>query len=472
MKSSPHHYQDNAVKFGLEHGAAGFFLDPGMGKTWVIYMIFKILQNAGLVNRMLVVPPLRVAYSVWTRERDKWDEFHELGVGILHGPKKQKILEQWDPVQVINPEGLGWLFHEARRWEWPWDMLVLDESTKFKNVNSQRFKILSPMLPRFKRRYILTGSPAPNGLLDLFGQIYCLDLGNALSPFITKYRRSYFLDVNKAVRDEGLNDSFTPPVYVPRADAMEKIYQKIGPLVLRLDAKDYLKLEPYIPNTVEVELPPAARTTYNQMERLLITNVLQGGENHTVTAVSAATASQKCRQIANGGLYTDPAEKIAADLHEAKLDAVCDIVEELNGKPCIIAYEFHHDLRRLQARFPGAPYLGGGVTAARQAQVEDAWNAGLVPVLLAQPQSVAHGLNLQGVGAAVIWHSLTFNLENYEQLIRRVWRQGQTERIVVHHVVAKDTVDEAIMASIAGKDRTQQALLLNLKNYLRTRVAA
>jgi hypothetical protein len=474
VRWEPHPYQEEAVKFGLEHPCAGFFLDPGLGKTSILYAIFEMLMQQGMATRMLVVAPLRVANSVWPREAQKWDQFKDLGVGVLHGAGKERVLERWDRVQVINPEGLGWLFNTVQKWEWPWDILVIDESTYFKHIDTQRFKTIKPQLKKFRRRYILTGSPAPNGLIDLFGQIFILDRGNALGEYITQYRRSYFFDANLVQSNEGLQDQrIQRPVWVPRKDAMDKIYNKIGPMVMRLSAQDCLNLEPYLENTIEVELPAQARTHYRQMEKLLITTVFDEEEKgEIVTAASAAAASQKCRQIANGGLYTHPESHVAVEIHEAKLDAVEDLVEELNGKPAIIAYEFHHDLQRLRKRFPGAPYLGGGVSAARQAQVEDAWNAGLVPVLLAQPQSVAHGLNLQGVGAAVIWHSLTFNLEHYEQLIRRVWRQGQSERVVVHHVVATDTVDEVMMDSIAAKDMTQQTLLTNLKNYLLRKKAA
>lgn len=464
MQYVPHDYQRGGIQFGLENGRAAYFLDPGLGKTSIIYSIFDILQTKTLVNRMLVVAPLRVANSVWPREGRKWDEFSHLKIGILHGEKKKQILERWDDVQVINPEGLGWLFNEAQKWEWPWDMLVLDESTLFKNTRSQRFQTLKPMLRKFKRRYILTGSPAPNGLMDLFGQIYCLDEGASLGQYITKFQRTYFTDVGRQTTLQGNTVGFSN--WVPRSNTMEQIYKKIDPLVMRLSADDCLKMDPYISNTIKVQLPKAARLSYNQMERLMVTSLPRDLELATITAKSAAAASMKCRQIANGGLYFGEGTHEAAHIHDAKLEAVQDLIEELNGKPAIIAYEFDHDLQRLRKAFPGAPYLGGGVSAKRQAEIEDAWNAGLLPVLLAQPQSVAHGLNLQGVGAAVIWHSLTWNLEYYEQLIRRVWRQGQSERIVVHHIVAEDTIDEVIKDTLGYKDRVQQTLLRNLQGYI------
>lgn len=448
MKYVPHEYQKDAIKFLLSHGCAGLFLDPGLGKTSITYATFKILKDQGLVSKMLVIAPLRPAISVWPREAQKWDEFRDLRVCVLHGPEKNILLERDYDVYIINPEGLPWLFDRLRGRRFPFEMLVVDESTKFKHTNTKRFKILRPWLNFFKRRYILTGSPAPNGLLDLFGQIFILDMGNALGRFITHYRGEYF--------DPSGFGGYT---WVLRRGSADRIYEKIAPLTLRMAAKDYLSLPPLIYNTIEVELPPEAMQIYREMEDLMITQLAED----TVVAANAAAATMKCRQIANGGIYVEAPE--FRNIHTAKSEAVSDLVEELGGKPALIAYEFQHDLDRLRTIFPGVPHLGGGISSRRQREIEDAWNSGGLPILLAQPQSVAHGLNLQGVGAAVIWHSLTYNLEDYEQLIRRVWRQGQVERIVVHHIVARNTVDEVVLRTIGRKDHTQQALLTALKEY-------
>lgn len=449
-KWKPHEYQKRAVRFGVERGAAGFLLDPGLGKTSIVLAVFKALKRAGLVERMLVVAPLRPAQRVWPAELAKWDNFSGLTMEVLHGDKKGAALARGADIAVINPEGLPWL--SEQRMTWPWQMLVVDESTRFKHTNTRSFKLMRGLLKNFKRRYILTGSPAPNGLMDLFGQTYLLDLGNALGAFITHFRSAYF-DAT----------GFRGYTWVPKAGSAERIYERLAPLMLRMSAADYLDLPPLINNTVEVDLPPAARKAYDQMETLLIAAI----KDEMVVAANAAAATGKCRQIANGGAYI--AQGKAVDLHEAKLDAVEELVEELSGKPALVAYEFDHDRARLQRRFPGAPHIGGGVTAKRFKEIEVAWNLGLIPVLLAQPQSVSHGLNLQGTSAAVIWHSLTWNLEDYEQFVRRVWRQGQKESVVVHHIVAKDTVDEAIMKALASKDRTQRALLQALKAYTEAR---
>jgi SNF2 family DNA or RNA helicase len=447
---TPHPYQKKMIKFGVSQACAGFFADPGLGKTSTMYAIFKTLKDQGLVERMLVVAPLRPAYSTWPGEAEKWEDFGDLKVVILHGPDKAKALCSDYDVAVINPEGLEWLWMASAKIDLP-EMLVVDESTRFKHTNTKRFKTLKKMLGRFTRRYILTGTPAPNGLLDLFGQVYLLDLGHSLGQYITHYRINYFDQVG-----------FGGYTWVPRKGAEEAIYDKLRPLVIRMSADDYLDLPELVYNKVEVTLPPPVMKVYRDMENVMIAEL----ETDTVVAANAAAATGKCRQIANGGAYIANGDKRdTTHIHTEKIDAVEEIVEELQGKPCLIAYEYDHDRVRLQERFGDVPYIGGGVSPARFAQIERDWNLGKIPILLAQPQSVAHGLNLQGTGAAVIWHSLTWDLENYEQFIRRVWRQGQKERVVVHHIIAKNTIDEVILKMLNKKDRTQRALLAALKEY-------
>lgn len=465
MKLKPHKFQRKCAEFGVREACAGFFLDPGLGKTVIMYMIFSMLKKLKITRRMLVVCPLRPMYLTWPAEAQKWDEFKHLKIGILHEKMKSSVLLDEDiDVHVINPEGLKWLSRTLEGLgidpSHIWDILCVDESTKFKHTDTDRFRLLKPMLEKFGRRYILTGSPAPNGLLDLFGQVYILDGGASLGRFITHYRAQYF--------DQDYNGFG----YTPKYNAEARIYEKLRPLVIRMSQEDYLEMPPLVgacgygePLVRQVELPEDARKIYDKMEKHLITEL----QDDTVTAANAAAASNKCRQIANGGLYGSealkdhPDERGVYDLHEAKVDAVEEIIDELQGVPALIAYEYEHDLDRLRRRFPHAPYIGGGVSASRFADVEQAWNAGRIPVLLAQPQSVAHGLNLQATRAAVIWHSLTWDLEIYEQFIRRVWRQGQKERVFVHHVIAKDTIDELVLKMLQKKDTTQRALLNALK---------
>ena len=458
----PHDYQKTAIKFMVSRPVAGLFLDPGLGKTAISLAAFKVLRNKGAVRRMLVIAPLRPAYQVWPAEVEHWQDFNDLKVVVLHGPDKEAKLKQEADIYVINPEGLRWLFQKLPRASprdpWRFDMLVVDESTRFKHANTERFKTIKPYLNMFSRRYILTGSPAPNGLLDLFGQVYLLDLGNALGRFITNYRMRYF--------DQTGYGGYT---WLPRPEADKEIYEKLKPLVLRMDGRELLDMPPLIgvtpPNKVVVELPDKAMKTYRQMEDQLLASV----EGEMVVAANAAAATTKCRQIANGGMYHEDGESFT-NLHDAKTEAVAEIIEELQGKPALVAYEYRHDLDRLRGALGlDTPYIGGGVSASRFREVEQQWNRGEIPVLLAQPQSVAHGLNLQGTGAAVIWHSLTWDLEVYEQFIRRIWRQGQKEKVIVHHVVAKDTVDLAVLRALASKDRTQRGLLDALRAHLKAR---
>jgi SNF2 family DNA or RNA helicase len=421
-----------------------------MGKTSETLMAHKLLKAKGLINRTLVIAPLRAATTTWPAEQKKWDEFKGIKVVVLHGPKKEDLLFSDADVCVINPEGLRWLFGHKHL---TFDMLVVDESTRFKHANTIRFKALKAQLNKFRRRYILTGSPAPNGLLDLFGQIYILDGGHALGAYLTHYRLNYFDNPDR----QGWE-------WVLRPGAERYIYEKLKPLVLRMSAEDYLDLPELIYNTVEVELPPDARRAYDEMEALLISALEEG----TVVAANAAAATGKCRQLAGGGVYTGNARE-SFGLHSAKIDAVEDLIEELSGKPALVAYEFDHERIRLQERFPNAPYIGGGVSAGKFAEIERDWNMGRIPVLLAQPQSVAHGLNLQGVGGAVIFMQPPWDLEVREQFIRRVWRQGQKERVFVHDIVALNTVDQAIHGALGRKDRTQRALLAALKDYTKER---
>jgi SNF2 family DNA or RNA helicase len=463
MKYVPHPYQRQAIEFMINKATAGLFLDPGLGKTSITLAAFKLLRKKCGIRKMLVVAPLRVAHSVWPKEIERWDDFSHLKIAVLHGPDKDKTLawgRKHADIFVINPEGLEWLARQKLE-SLELDMLVVDESTQFKHGQTLRFRTLKPMLPKFKRRYILTGSPAPNGLLDLYGQVFILDFGTSLGPTISAYRAKWF-DKTGHMGHE----------FKPREGAKEEIYAALKPKVLRMDARDLLDMPPLIgvnpPLRVEVELPKKAMLQYVQMEKTLITQV----EDGLVTAANAAVATGKCRQIANGGIYlnaTNEARKWS-HIHEAKVEAVQEIIEELQGKPALVAYEYEHDLDRLRSCLgKDVPFIGGGVPTRRFREIETAWNDGAIPVLLAQPQSVAHGLNLQGTGAAVIWAGLTWNLETYEQFYQRVWRQGQKEKIVVHHIVAKGTIDEAILSALGRKDRTQQALLGALKDYTQTK---
>ena len=489
----PHAYQKKAVKWLLEHAGAGLFLDPGLGKTSITLGALSILKKQKVSGISLVIAPLRVCHSVWPAEVEKWTDFNHLRVGVLHGKNKEQILEdaidgdKYD-ILCINPEGLEWLFGvtkvrgrnnkvrvelDKKRMRWLFGPgcltdLIVDESTKFKHSSSVRFKILKEALDRFRRRWILTGTPSPNGLLDLFGQIFIVDMGASLGQYITHYRKQFFLPTG-----------FGGYTWRPQPDAEKQIYAKLKKLVLRLDANDYLELPELVPNIIKFDLPEKARDLYDAMEDDMVADV----ESGKITALSAASAMIKCAQIANGGVYkqTDPLvstkRKKGADswdrVHDCKDEIVADLVEEISGQPVLIAYEFEHDLQRLLEVFgKDTPYIGGGVSAKRSKEIEQSWNRGEIPVLLGHPAAMGHGLNLQNAGNHVVWYGLTYDYELYDQFIRRVLRQGSKhKRVFVHHIIARDTVDELKLFALRRKKKGQSALLDALRVYVRDRRA-
>jgi SNF2 family DNA or RNA helicase len=455
----PHPYQKLAIKFLLEHGAAALFLDPGLGKTSITLAAIKILKGQKLLDRALVIAPLRVCYSVWPREVKKWENFNGLKIAVLHGPEKESLLDEEADIYVINPEGLAWLTLENRLKKLRVDTLVVDESSKFKHTSTKRFKMLKPYLPKFRRRWILTGTPAPNGLMDLFGQIYILDLGKCLGGFITAFRNNFF-DAT----------GFGGYTWVPRPGSAERIQELLKPLALRLAARDYLELPELVttPQTdIVVQLPDNVRTIYTQMHEDMIARL---SEMEVVTAVSAAAASMKCRQISNGGIYKRLDYKPAIhsdgweDLHDAKTDALEDLYDELQGQPLLVAYEFEMDMERIRKRFPGATF-SADYPPKKFTEIEQQWNNGEIPMLVCQPQSVGHGLNLQeGQAMHIVFYSQIWDLEVYQQFIERVLRQGNHQkRVFVYHIICENTVDRIVLRALARKDTIQTALLDSLK---------
>lgn len=468
MRWTPERHHRRQVEFLLTRGGAGVLASPGLGKTSCSYKAFDMLRKERVVPGMLVVAPLRPCYRVWPKERDKWQDFHHLRLEVLHGPGKDDAYGRRADVYVVNVDGLKWLLSKPdfdRKFK-GW-LLVVDESTKFKSTSSVRFKMLRPRLKVFKRRWILTGTPAPNGLADLFGQVFIVDMGEALGRYITYYRMKWF--------DPTGYGGYT---WVVRSKAAEaEIYDAIAPVCVRLDEKDYLKMPP-VTSDVEggreptfVDLPERAAVAYAQMETLLLTRI----RRREVTAANAAVAMGKCSQIANGGIYTGEGargrDRAWALMHSEKSEAVADLVEQLQGKPALIAYEFHHDLARLKKALGDPPHIGEGVSMAEVGRIEEAWNRGELTRLLVQPQSVAHGLNMQEHGQCVIWHSLTWDYELYDQLFRRVYRSGQRHRVFLHHVLARNTVDEVKLAVLRGKERTQGRLFAALLAYAERKAA-
>lgn len=443
---TPHSYQKRAIQLMLSQASAGLFLDPGLGKTSIALASFLILLNRKLASKVLIVAPLRPVYKVWPDEIKKWAEFEGLEYSILHGKGKEERLHDDADIHIINPEGLLWLLKQNIP---KYDILCIDESSKFKNSQTQRFKLLKPLLPKFKRRWILTGTPVPNGLEDLFGQIYILDLGATLGKYITHFRNNYFQRVGYNLYD-----------WRPVPGAFERVVDKISPLVLRMKAEDYLEMPELIKTVIKVDLPEKARKQYDEVEELFLTALDEG----VIVAANAAVAGIKCRQIANGAVYVDPPEYVT--LHDTKLEALEDLLAELGGSPTIVFYEFEHDRERICTLLRDVPVLGSGLSPSKLDGLINRFNAGEIPVMLGHPASMGHGLNLQGSCHHVIWFGIPWNLEHYDQAIARIYRQGQqSDRVFVYHIVAEDTLDEKVMKTLASKDRSQQSLLDSLYRH-------
>lgn len=469
----PAAFQKKAVKFLVEHAAAGLFLDPGLRKTSATLAAIAFLRKRRLVKRVLVIAPLRVCYLVWPAEATLWKDFHGLRVVVLHGDDKEERLREEADLYVINPAGLDWLTGSVdgttpnrKRWaSLNFDTLVVDELTQFKHTKSKRFKLLKKLLPSFKRRWGLTGSPAANNLEDLFGQVYVLDEGAALGKFITHFRSRYF----------------DPPTFgfrwTIRPGDDELIFKKLKPLALRMAAEDYLDLPQLRENIIRVELPPKARKIYSDMESELLAIL---ASDDIITAANAGVALAKCRQVCSGAVYLDPTfdgaqtagPKEWREIHEAKLDALEELVDSLQGQPLLVGYEFRHDLERLLKRFgKHTPYLGGGTSMKETVRIADAWNAGAVKLLLAHPMAAGHGLNLQGSsGQHVAWFTLTWDYELLDQFNRRIYRSGtKAKHVTIHQLVARDTVDESVLSALRSKRKGQAALFAALKDQVKSR---
>ncbi len=475
----PEPYQLKACSWLLKHYSAGLFLDPGLGKTSISLAATKILRAKEMPAKqgMLVISPLRPVYNVWDgsnpdSEPRKWVDFHTLRTAVLHGPEKDRRLRLPSDLYVMNPDGLDWLLDSIHpRKFFPFHGLIVDESTDFKHSDTVRFKLLRSILPYFRRRWILTGTPAPNGLLDLFGQIFILDLGNALGPYITHYKRQFFVPLGYGYGGWG--------TCALQEGAEERIYKQIEPLILRMSAKDYLKLPRLIgaighegtkANLVRLKLPPKARSTYDNLEELFFAEL----EDGSITASNAGVKSIKLRQVANGGIYLDKGGEDVdikgprrwSMIHEAKSDAAVELLEEMSGRPAVISFEFHHDLERLRRHrwLRNLPAIGEG-SIKDDTLLARALNQGEIKALAVNPASFSRGSNMQAGADALIWHSMTYNWEHYWQLTLRFWRKGRTRPFFVHHLIAEDTVDLAMVYALNRKVRTQGALLDALRAY-------
>lgn len=467
---TPHDYQVDALRFLLAAPERALFLEPGLGKTSIAAKGLQLMRENGWKGKALVVAPLRPAYSVWTQEEGgelaKWADFAGLRVELLHGHDKEEAIRRDADLYVINFDGLPWLLggkddpmHLApvnRLLDRGLDTLVVDELSKFKHTNSKRFKTAKRWLPRFKRRWGLTGSPAANGLLDCFGQLFVVDLGTALGAFVTHYRARYFMT------PPGLSGKAAQFTFVLKPGADKEIYKAMSKTALAMKAEDHLDLPELVEQNVWVNLPAKARAVYDEMWEDLVAQV-QGG---LVIAKNAGVASMKCRQIASGGLWVEdqlvPGKRPGrhlVDLHDEKTEALVDLHEELNGQPLLVAYEFDHDHSRIVRALGDAPSIRGGTKPAESRAIEAAWNRGELKLLLGHPAAMGHGLNLQGAGNHVAWYTMTWDFELYDQTVRRVYRQGNDhKRVFVHRILTRKTVDEAVAKAISSKNRTQVGL--------------
>ncbi len=461
-----HDYQKRAVKYLLDHKYSGLFLDPGLGKTASYLLYTKLVKKYFGVKKTLVIAPKRVCYITWPDEIAKWDDFSGLSYTILHGRDKEQNLKKDVDIYFINPEGLAWLSSKLKNnRKHNFDVLCVDESTKFKNWSAKRTKILVKMLRYFKRRHIMTGTPAPKNLIDLFSQIYILDRGKTLGKGVTRFKNTYFT-----------YDSYSYSYdLIPGCDKI--IYNKIAPMVLQMSANEYLELPSLLYNKIYIELPDKAMTIYDDLENKLFAEI----DADEVSLVNGSAAYNACKQIVSGALYrqqeyfpTNTDTTIYADksnkrdyyeFHMEKIEALKELYEGLQGKPLMVVYSFNHDLERLQKAFKDTKYIGRGISDKEGIIITNDWNAGKIDLLFVHPASMSHGLNMQKCGRDICWFSLTDNLEEYDQLNRRIYRQGVDSTVTIHHIMAKNTVDEAIYARNLKKSQTQNDLRRALKMY-------
>lgn len=397
-----------------------------------------------MIENVLVIAPLSVAEKTWSDEIEKWDHLNHLSFSKVLGPQKQRLaaLAKKADVYLINRENVEWLVDHYRK-DWPFKTVIIDESSSFKSPSAKRFKALRKVRPMIERLVELTGTPSPNNLMDLWSQIYLLDQGERLGKTITAFRNHYF---TPASQNGHIVYSWA---LLPGAE--EAIYKKISDICVSMKAKDYLKLPPRTNNVIEVELSATDWKKYKELERHY---VLELGESDVV-ASNAATLSNKLLQMANGCIYDENGDP--KPIHEKKLDALERIIEEAQGQPVLVFYQYKHDLARIQERFKQARVLDVSAGDIKK------WNEGKIPVLLAHPQSAGHGLNLQAGGHIIVWFGLTWSLEFYQQANARLDRQGQQNPVIVHHLVAKGTIDEDVMKALETKEVGQEALMAAVK---------
>ena len=443
MKYVPHGYQQTAYDWIMEHERCGLFLDMGLGKTVITLTAVRDLIDSLDVEKVLVIAPKRVAEDTWSRESSKWDHLKDLRISKILGTAKERraAIRQPADIYVVNRENVVWLIKECPSWDF--DTVVIDELSSFKSPLAQRFKALRKVITKSRRVIGLTGTPAPNGYLDLWSEIYLLDSGKRLGRTITGYREAFFRNVS---RDPAYG------IYVEKPGAQKKINSMLSDICMSMKAVDYLTMPERIENEIPVRLEPAELLAYKQMEQAQLLTMEDGS---MIEAFSAAAVMGKLLQLANGFAYD--IDKMPHRVHERKLDALEEIIDCNPGQPILVFYNFQADKEALLQRFPKARILDTGQ------DIED-WDAGKIPLILAHPASVGHGLNIQEGGHIIVWYGLTWSLELYQQANARLYRQGQRHgSVVINHLVAVDTVDEQVMKALRTKDVTQAALMRALK---------
>ena len=450
MKYEPHEYQKYATEFIKTHPVAAILLSCGMGKSSItLTAINDMLFDTFEIRKVLIVAPIRVAKVSWPDEIKKWDHLSDLRYSVAVGTKAERFaaLKADADIYIINRENLPWLIENT---EFDYDMVVLDELSSFKNWQSKRFKAFMKVRPKVKRVIGLTGTPSSNGLMDLFAEYRCLDMGERLGRFIGKYRDAFF----KPDRCNG------PVVYSykPLPGAEDEIYRRISDITISMKSTDHLNMPELITSEHTVEMDEAEQKLYEDMKKDLILQ-LPGGE---ITAANAASLSGKLSQMANGAVYAD--DGTVTEIHSRKLDALEDIIEAANGSPVLVAYWYKHDLDRIKARLDSLNVAYGLIDKDESIA---AWNSGEIPVGLIHPASAGHGLNLQQGGSTIVWFSIPWSLELYTQAVDRLFRQGQkSETVSVIHIVTKGTIDERVMKALSQKELTQTALIDAVKSNL------
>lgn len=447
MRYSPHNYQRYCIDRVIAQPSVGLFLDMGLGKSSItLTAINELIYNRMQVSKVLVIAPKKVAELTWTTEAEKWDHLKHLRVSVCLGSEKDRIRALAKPadIYVINRENVSWLVDHYGK-SWPFDMVVIDELSSFKSHEAKRFKDLKKVKPYIRRIVGLTGTPAPNGIMDLWSQVYLLDGGERLYDTITKFRTRYF---DQYQAGSGLRN------YSAKAGAFELVSEKIKDLCISMKAEDYLELPGLTEHEVWVALDDKAKTAYREMEKQMILELPEGEE---ITAMNGAALSNKLLQLCNGAVYDETGAY--HEVHNCKIEALLETIEQLQGQRVLVFYSFKHDKDRIMKALP----KNLRVRELKKPEDQTDWNMGKIDVLLAHPASAGHGLNLQQGGNHMIWFGLNWSLELYQQAVARLYRQGQKERVIVHHLLVKGGRDEDVARAIRDKTVTQDELIASLK---------